>query len=76
MAQAQPTETDDSPDPVDEAVIAELRRVARAPARSGRQGQAKVGAIRALERLDRRRSTPVPDFASWHPDPGGRFEEP
>jgi hypothetical protein len=74
MAQDRRPETINSPDgPFDQAMIAELRRVASAPARSGRQAQAKVAAIRTLERLGRRRSSPVPDFRTWHP--GGPFED-
>lgn len=61
--------------PLDDAEIRELRRVAAAPARSGRQAQAKVGAIRALERLGRRRALPMPDdIGSWHPT-GSPWEE-
>lgn len=58
---------------LDEAMIAELRRVAAAPARSGREAQAKVAAIRTLERLGRRKESPLPDFRTWHP--GGPFED-
>jgi hypothetical protein len=35
--------------------------------------QAKVAAIRALERLGREKDAPVPDFRSWHS--GGPFED-
>jgi hypothetical protein len=58
---------------LDEAMIAELRRVAAAPARSGREKQAKVAVIRTLERLGRRKESPLPDFRTWHP--GGPFED-
>lgn len=58
---------------LDEEMIAELRRVAAPPAHSGREAQAKVAAIRTLERLGRKQETPVPDFRTWHP--GGPFED-
>lgn len=52
---------------LDEEMIAELRRVAAAPVHSGREAQAKVAAIRTLERLGRRKGSPLPDFRTWHP---------
>lgn len=58
---------------LDEAIIAELRRVAAAPAHSGREAQAKVAAIRTLERLGRSKESTLPDFRTWHS--GGPFED-
>ena len=54
----------------------ELGRVARSKPRSGRGQQAKVTALRTLERLDQQpRKEPPPCPPDWHPQPGSVMEE-
>ena len=68
-----------SPGPVlDPAMLEELRRLAQARPRSGRQSVAKAPAIRTLERLAReRRRQPIPPMPEgWYPhEPGDPFYE-
>jgi hypothetical protein len=54
---------------VDPRTVEELRRLARSNPTSGQGQAAKLGAIRALERLGRPRSG-VPEMPEgWHPHP-------
>ena len=57
--------------------LAELQRLSRLRARSGRQSAAKASAIRTLERLERsrRRGELPPCPPDWHPWPGTAWEE-
>lgn len=61
---------------VDAETRAELERLARSRPKSGRGQLAKLGALRALERLQRERgpvaAPAVPD--GWHPMPGSEWE--
>ena len=61
----------------DEKVRRELERVAHSDATSGRGLIAKTTALRALERLNRRRAKkkPPPVPSGWHPDPGSVLAE-
>jgi hypothetical protein len=63
---------------LDEQMLAELRRVAVGPAPSGRAAQAKVAAIRTLERFGKRpggkRPTPLDDEGRFHPGPPEMWE--
>jgi hypothetical protein len=62
---------------IDLETRAELERLARSRPRSGRGQAAKLGALRTLERLQRKQgpvnAPPVPD--GWHPLPGSAWEE-
>ena len=55
--------------------LAELHRLANSRPKSGREAVAKLGALRALERLGRGRRVvpPMPD--GWHPMPGSEWEK-
>lgn len=57
-----------------DAELAELYRLARSRPKSGRGQLAKLGAIRALERLGRGRSSAPSMPEGWHPGPPG-FEK-
>jgi hypothetical protein len=61
----------------DERMLAELRSVATGPAPSGRAAQAKVAAIRTLERLSKhpgRRPVPLDDEGRFHPGPPAMWD--
>ncbi len=71
-----PEKTPDSesrPDPEPDHVV-ELRRLASAPAETGRARVAKLGALRTLERLNRGGVAVAPMPESWHPSPGSKWE--
>ena len=66
----RPENGPDNGDDVDARTLAELHRLARSRPQSGRGQLAKLGAIRALERLNRGRLDDIPPCPpDWHPGP-------
>ncbi len=66
---AQPNENPRGKDPL----VAELESIAMGEAVTGRGVQAKVVALRSLDRMRRKRVPPMPP--GWHPEPDSEWAE-